>query len=146
MSAQTTDWLIAGSTLPQALILMHQQLTCEALIGCTGHPVVVSTRDEINQFGGGPTEVIPIEIPTGKTAGTPSSQPHATLPHSQRLRDKSSRAENRAFVRAASQPPRVDPEWYRLSGRFWLLFTDRSHRCNFKIANFCFFKKILKNV
>ena len=106
---------------------MHQQLTCEALIGCTGHPVVVSTRDEINQFGGGPTEVILIEIPTGKTAGTPSSQPHATLPHSQRLRDKSSRAENRAFVRAASQPPRVDPEWYRLSGRFWLLFTDRSH-------------------
>ena len=83
---------------------MHQQLTCEALIGCTGHPVVVSTRDEINQFGGGPTEVIPIEIPTGKTAGTPSSQLHATLPHSQRLRDKSSRAENRAFVRAASQP------------------------------------------
>ena len=107
---------------------MHQQLTCEALIGCTGHPVVVSTRDEINQFGGGPTEVILIEIPTGKTAGTPSSQPHATLPHSQRLRDKSSRAENRAFVRAASQPPRVDPEWYRLSGRFWLLFTDRSQR------------------
>ena len=51
----------------------------------------------------------------------------ATLPHSQQLRDKSSRAENRAFVRPACQPPRVDPESYRLTDRFWLLFTDRSH-------------------
>jgi len=80
-TVQATDWLVLGSTLPQALILMHQRLTSRAWTGRTGHPVVESTRVYVDQFGGGPTAVVARKKPAGKPPGTPSSQLHATFPH-----------------------------------------------------------------
>jgi hypothetical protein len=51
-------------------------------------PVVDSTRDYADQFGGGPTEVIALADPARNAAGTPSSKPHATFPHRRLLRKK----------------------------------------------------------
>ena len=82
---------------------MYEWLNDTVLIECTEHFVIVGTGNEINQFGGGLTEVNAIETRTRNAAGTPISQPQATLP-------------------PPPQPtPRVDPRWRRSSHRFLLI-------------------------
>ena len=67
---------------------MYEWLNDTVLIECTEHFVIVGTGNEINQFGGGLTEVNAIETRTRNAAGPPISQPQATLPPPpQRLRE-----------------------------------------------------------
>ena len=125
---QAAGLSVAGSPLPQALILLRQRLACRA----SSAPADIllrtareSTRVCADQFGGGPTDDRHRRRTRSRTHDRPvltTSRHIATFPL---LHAKNSRAELRAPYALYAHNHACRPKWLRLRDQKWLCFLAR---------------------